>query len=200
MPMAFRLPPALLQDCPCEKRGGGAGNAGACARGDTPSLRRGAERLRREGRIAAGQVLDKSSRQHMNRRSPVSNKCGTHTWIIVFWQCMSPKGNNIPAPWRRRSDKDPGQHDQYEDRIQGDHVSQSARSASAGDQLNSKLKVTNSRTAATPLTSRARATCISLNVWEHSYYLDLQSPARTLRTGSTKIPRLRLPKRNLKSA
>jgi Fe-Mn family superoxide dismutase len=106
----------------------------------------------------------------------VFNNAGQHWNHILFWQNLSPNGGGIPGKLAAKIDSDLGGVDKFKE----------AFKAAATTQFGSgwawlilgkdgKLAVTKTPNGSNPLATGEGRVLLSLDVWEHSYYLDFRN-------------------------
>jgi Fe-Mn family superoxide dismutase len=107
---------------------------------------------------------------------PVFNNAGQHWNHSFFWQCLSPTGGTIPAALEKRIIADLGSVAKFKEAFKaaavGEFGSGWAWLVLAG---NGKLVVTKTHDASNPLASGEGKALLTLDVWEHSYYLDFHN-------------------------
>ncbi|MCX5617376.1 superoxide dismutase [Bombella sp. TMW 2.2543] len=108
--------------------------------------------------------------------APVFNNAGQHWNHCIFWNCLSPKGGNIPGTLEKKLIEDFGSVDAFKAAFKQAATTQFG-SGWAWLVLGSdgKLKVTKTANAANPLSEDEGRALLGLDVWEHSYYLDFRN-------------------------
>lgn len=91
-----------------------------------------------------------------------------------YWLCLSPEKKEIPAALRERLETDFGSVEEFKSRFAAEATGHFA-SGWAWLVLNDdKLKITSYHDADTPV-AHGVAPLLTLDVWEHAYYLDYQN-------------------------
>jgi len=109
-------------------------------------------------------------------KAPVFNNAGQHWNHIIFWQCMSPNGGNIPGALEKKITEDLGGVTQFKDAFKAGGVGQFGSGwvwLVVGK--DGKLKVTRSPNGSNPLATGEGKVLLGCDVWEHSYYLDFRN-------------------------
>lgn len=98
------------------------------------------------------------------------------TWNHTFyWHCLSPEKKAMPGALKDRIEADFGSVEdflkQFKDEAVGHFASGWAWLVLDGD----KLEVTSFHDADSPIAHQAKKPLLTLDVWEHAYYLDYQN-------------------------
>ena len=174
--MAFELPPLPFDTNALAARRHVPGNAGAASRQAPPGLCHGAERLRREGPGAAGQVAGRDREGHRRTPGPVFNNAGQHWNHILFWKNLSPNGGKIPGKLQAKIDSDLGGTEKFKEDFKAAATTQFGSGwAWLVLGTDGKLKVTKTPNGSNPLATGEGHVLLALDVWEHSYYLDFRN-------------------------
>jgi superoxide dismutase, Fe-Mn family len=106
----------------------------------------------------------------------VFNNAGQHWNHSVFWECLSPSGGGIPGSLERKLIEDFGSVDKFKENFKTAAVSQFG-SGWAWLVLgkDGKLKITKTANAVTPLATGDGAVLLTIDVWEHAYYIDYRN-------------------------
>jgi superoxide dismutase, Fe-Mn family len=107
---------------------------------------------------------------------PVFNNAGQHWNHCVFWESLSTQGGRMPSALEKKVIADFGSVAKYQEEF---------KAASAG-QFGSgwvwlvlghdgKLKITKSSNASSPLATGEGRVLLTLDVWEHAYYVDFRN-------------------------
>jgi len=99
------------------------------------------------------------------------------TWNHTFyWHSLSPQGSDdIPAPLKEKIMADFGSIDACKAALAEAAVSQFASGWAWLVAANGRLKVIKTANADTPLTHEGVIALLTIDVWEHAYYLDYQN-------------------------
>jgi superoxide dismutase, Fe-Mn family len=107
---------------------------------------------------------------------PVFNNAGQHWNHSLFWQCLSPSGGTMPGVLEKRIVADFGSVAKFKEAFKAAAVGQFGSGWAwlvlAG---NDKLVVTKTPDASNPLATGEGKALLTLDVWEHSYYLDFHN-------------------------
>ena len=108
--------------------------------------------------------------------SAVFNNAGQHWNHSFFWTCLSPSGGTIPATLEKKSVTDFGSVAKFKETFKEAAVGQFG-SGWAWLVLgrDGKLKVTKSPDASNPLATGEGKALLTLDVWEHAYYVDFRN-------------------------
>jgi superoxide dismutase, Fe-Mn family len=123
-----------------------------------------------------GKSLDEIVLATAKTPGPVFNNAGQHWNHILFWQNLSATGGGIPGKLSAKIESDLGGVDKFKE----------AFKAAATTQFGSgwawlvlgkdgKLAVTKTPNGSNPLATGEGKVLLSLDVWEHSYYLDFRN-------------------------
>jgi Fe-Mn family superoxide dismutase len=106
----------------------------------------------------------------------VFNNAGQHWNHSFFWTCLSPTGGGIPGTLEKKIVADFGSvatfKEAFKDAAVGEFGSGWAWLVLSSD---GKLKVTKTSNAANPLATGEGRALLTLDVWEHAYYLDFRN-------------------------
>jgi len=106
----------------------------------------------------------------------VFNNAGQHWNHIVFWQCMSPDGGQIPTALEKKITEDLGGVHQFKEAFKAAGVGQFGSGwAWLVVGRDGKLKVTRTPNGSNPLATGEGKVLLGCDVWEHSYYLDFRN-------------------------
>jgi Fe-Mn family superoxide dismutase len=116
-------------------------------------------------------------RAHENEAlTPVFNNAGQHWNHCFFWRSLSPTGGGIPGDLAKRLTSDFGSVDQFKETFKKAAVSQFGSGwawlVAAPD---GRLQVIKTGNAASPLATGAGRALLTLDVWEHAYYVDFRN-------------------------
>jgi superoxide dismutase, Fe-Mn family len=107
---------------------------------------------------------------------PVFNNAGQHWNHSVFWESLSPTGGGIPGALEKKLTEDFGSVDKFKESFKaaatGQFGSGWAWLVLARD---GKLKITKTSNAGTPLATGEGKVLLTLDVWEHAYYVDFRN-------------------------
>jgi superoxide dismutase, Fe-Mn family len=108
--------------------------------------------------------------------TPVFDNAGQHWNHSFFWTCLSPSGGTMPGALAKKIIADFGSVAKFKETFKTAAVGQFG-SGWAWLVLGSdgKLKVTKSPDASNPLATGDGKALLTLDVWEHSYYLDFRN-------------------------
>jgi superoxide dismutase, Fe-Mn family len=106
----------------------------------------------------------------------VFNNAGQHWNHSVFWESLSAQGGRMPSALEKKIIADFGSVPKFQEEF---------KAASAGQfgsgwvwlvlAADGKLKVTKSANASSPLASGEGRALLTLDVWEHAYYVDFRN-------------------------
>jgi superoxide dismutase, Fe-Mn family len=116
----------------------------------------------------------------LSQRDPalqsVFNNAGQHWNHSVFWESLSAQGGRMPSALEKKVIADFGSVQKFQEEF---------KAASAGQfgsgwvwlvlAPDGKLKVTKSANASSPLASGEGRVLLTLDVWEHAYYVDFRN-------------------------
>ncbi len=104
------------------------------------------------------------------------NNAGQHFNHSFFWNSLSPDGGRMPSELKKKISRDFGSVDAFKKTFREAAVSQFG-SGWAWLVLgkNGKLKVTKSANAESPISKGDGAPLLTLDVWEHAYYIDFRN-------------------------
>jgi len=116
-------------------------------------------------------------RAHQNEAlTPVFNNAGQHWNHSFFWRSLSPAGGGIPGALAKRLTSDFGSVDQFKETFKKAAVSQFGSGwawlVAARD---GRLQVIKTGNAASPLATGEGRALLTLDVWEHAYYVDFRN-------------------------
>lgn len=107
---------------------------------------------------------------------PAFNNAGQHWNHSFFWNSLSPSGGNLPGKLEAKLIEDFGSVEAFKDSFKAAAVGQFGSGWAwlivAPD---GKLKTTKTANAASPLATGEGTPLLTLDVWEHSYYVDFQN-------------------------
>jgi len=108
--------------------------------------------------------------------APVFNNAGQHWNHSFFWNCLSPTGGTMPGKLEQKITNDLGSVEKFKEAFKTAAVGQFG-SGWAWLVLgkDGKLKVTKSPDAVNPVATGEGKALLTLDVWEHSYYLDFRN-------------------------
>jgi len=108
--------------------------------------------------------------------APVFNNAGQHWNHSFFWTCLSPSGGAMPGKLAQKIVTDFGSVEKFKETFKSAAVDQFGSGWAwlvlAHD---GKLKVTKSPDASNPLASGEGKALLTVDVWEHAYYLDFRN-------------------------
>lgn len=108
--------------------------------------------------------------------TPVFNNAGQHWNHSQFWESLSPKGGAIPPVLEKKLIEDFGSVDAFKTAFRQAAATQFGSGwAWLVLDADGKLQVTKTSNAASPLSESQGRTLLTLDVWEHSYYLDFRN-------------------------
>jgi superoxide dismutase, Fe-Mn family len=108
--------------------------------------------------------------------TPVFNNAGQHWNHSFFWTCLSPSGGAMPGKLEQKLVADFGSVGKFKETFKTAAVGQFGSGwawlvlASDG-----KLKVTKSPNASNPLATGEGKALLTVDVWEHAYYVDFRN-------------------------
>jgi len=106
----------------------------------------------------------------------VFNNAGQHWNHSFFWLCLSPSGGAMPGTLEKKIIADFGSVAKFKESFKEAAVTEFGSGWAwlvlAGD---GKLKVTKTSNAADPLASGEGKALLTLDVWEHAYYVDFRN-------------------------
>jgi len=108
--------------------------------------------------------------------TPVFNDAGQHWNHSFFWTCLSPSGGAMPGGLEKKIIADFGSVAKFKETFKSAAVGQFGSGWAwlvAGK--DGKLKVTKSPDASSPLATGEGKALLTLDVWEHAYYLDFRN-------------------------
>jgi Fe-Mn family superoxide dismutase len=113
---------------------------------------------------------------HNDSLTPVFNNAGQHWNHSFFWHCLSPSGGGLPGSLQRKIVADFGSIEKFKESFKTAAVGQFGSGwAWLIVDRQGKLKVTHSADASNPLASGEGVSLLTLDVWEHAYYLDFRN-------------------------
>lgn len=93
-----------------------------------------------------------------------------------YWRSMKPKGGGAPTgDIAKAIDKDFGSYDDFKKSFSEKGAGQFGSGWAWLVLANGKLETRNTLNAETPLTDEAATPLLTMDVWEHAYYLDYQN-------------------------
>jgi Fe-Mn family superoxide dismutase len=108
--------------------------------------------------------------------TPVFNNAGQHWNHSFFWNCLSPTGGMMPGKLEQKIINDFGSVEKFKETFKtaavGEFGSGWAWLVLGTD---GKLKVTKTANAANPLASGEGKALLTVDVWEHAYYVDFRN-------------------------
>jgi superoxide dismutase, Fe-Mn family len=108
--------------------------------------------------------------------APVFNNAGQHWNHCFFWTCLSPSGGAMPGNLQKKIVADFGSVGKFKETFKTAAVSQFGSGwAWLVLGTDGKLKVTHSPDASSPLASGQGTAILTVDVWEHAYYLDFRN-------------------------
>jgi len=120
--------------------------------------------------LSLGEIVQKSWRKD----SEVFNNAGQHWNHSFFWQCLTPDGGGQPTgDLKRQIEKDFGDVAAFQKEFADKAVKQFGSGWAWLVLDGQTLRVVTTSNADSPLTTPQRA-LLTLDVWEHAYYLDYQ--------------------------
>ena len=110
-----------------------------------------------------------------NNLVPVFNNAGQHWNHSFFWNSLSPKGGVIPGKLEAKIVEDFGSVDAFKDSFKAASVGQFGSGWAWLVLKGGKLEIRKTPNAETPLTEAGVTPLLTMDVWEHAYYLDYQN-------------------------
>jgi superoxide dismutase, Fe-Mn family len=106
----------------------------------------------------------------------VFNNAGQHWNHSFFWLCLSPAGGTIPATLEKKIVADFGSVAKFKETFKEAAVGQFGSGwAWLVLTRDGKLKVTKTADASSPLATGEGKALLTLDVWEHAYYVDYRN-------------------------
>ena len=108
--------------------------------------------------------------------APAFNNAGQHWNHRFFWNSLSPEGGRLPGKLEAKIVEDFGSVDAFKDSFKTAAVGQFGSGWAwlvLGD--DGKLKTAKTANAASPLSTGEGKALLTLDVWEHSYYVDFRN-------------------------
>ena len=108
--------------------------------------------------------------------TPVFNNAGQHWNHSFFWNCLSPEGGGIPGDLEKKLVADFGSVEKFKETFKAAAVGQFG-SGWAWLVLgkDGRLKVSKTANAGLPLATGEGKALLTIDVWEHAYYLDFRN-------------------------
>lgn len=108
--------------------------------------------------------------------TPVFNNAGQHWNHSFFWNCLSPEGGAIPGDLEKKLVADFGSVEKFKEAFKAAAVGQFG-SGWAWLVLgkDGRLKVSKTANAGLPLATGEGKALLTMDVWEHAYYLDFRN-------------------------
>ena len=108
--------------------------------------------------------------------TPVFNNAGQHWNHSFFWNCLSPEGGGMPGDLEKKLVADFGSVDKFKETFKAAAVGQFG-SGWAWLVLgkDGRLKVSKTANAALPLATGEGKALLTIDVWEHAYYIDFRN-------------------------
>jgi Fe-Mn family superoxide dismutase len=108
--------------------------------------------------------------------TPVFNNAGQHWNHSFFWNCLSPEGGRIPGDLEKKLIADFGSVEKFKETFKAAAVGQFG-SGWAWLVLgkDGRLKVSKTANAGLPLATGEGKALLTIDVWEHAYYLDFRN-------------------------
>ncbi|HET9107400.1 MAG TPA: superoxide dismutase [Steroidobacteraceae bacterium] len=108
--------------------------------------------------------------------TPVFNNAGQHWNHSFFWNCLSPEGGRIPGDLEKKLVADFGSVEKFKETFKAAAVGQFG-SGWAWLVLgkDGRLKVSKTANAGLPLATGEGKALLTIDVWEHAYYLDFRN-------------------------
>eukprot|EP00698_Gefionella_okellyi_P025820 TRINITY_DN95_c0_g1_i2.p1 TRINITY_DN95_c0_g1~~TRINITY_DN95_c0_g1_i2.p1 ORF type:complete len:219 (-),score=43.35 TRINITY_DN95_c0_g1_i2:195-851(-) len=106
----------------------------------------------------------------------IFNNASQHFNHCFFWDCMIPSGTTVPQTLKEKIEADFGSLEKFQDKF----TATAATLFGSGwvwltqNRRNKKLDIVATKNAGSPLTQNLYP-LLTLDVWEHSYYLDHQN-------------------------
>ena len=134
------------------------------------------------GMVEGTDLASKSLEDVIRATAGVADKAGVFNnaaqiWNHTFyWQSMRPNGGGAPAgPLAEMIDRDFGSFDAFKDAFAKAGATQFGSGWAWLVYANGKLEVRKTLNAETPLTEAGVTPLLTMDVWEHAYYLDFQN-------------------------
>ena len=134
--------------------------------------------VKKTNELIAGTPLEKKSLEEVvlaakkEGKQKLFNQAAQHWNHSFFWQCLSPKGGKPAASLKRRLDEVDGGFEESFAKLAKDNFGSGWTWLVLG--RDGKLAVKNTSNADNPLANGETA-LLTLDVWEHAYYLDYQN-------------------------
>ena len=123
-----------------------------------------------------GKSLDEIVTSTAKAGGPVFNNAGQHWNHSVFWESLSPTGGGIPSSLEKKLGEDFGSVDKFKENFKSAAVSQFGSGwAWLVLGTDGRLKVTKTSNAVTPLATGEGTVLLTIDVWEHAYYIDFRN-------------------------
>lgn len=107
---------------------------------------------------------------------PVFNNAGQHWNHSFFWNSLSPGGGAVPGNLEKKLVSDFGSVDKFKEQFKAAALGQFGSGWAwlilAPD---GKLKITKTANAGTPIATGEGKPLLTLDVWEHAYYVDFRN-------------------------
>lgn len=107
---------------------------------------------------------------------PVFNNAGQHWNHSFFWNSLSPSGGAVPGNLEKKLVSDFGSVDKFKEQFKAAALGQFGSGWAwlilAPD---GKLKITKTANAGTPIATGEGKPLLTLDVWEHAYYVDFRN-------------------------
>jgi superoxide dismutase, Fe-Mn family len=134
------------------------------------------------GMVEGTDLASKSLEDVIRATAGVADKAGVFNnaaqiWNHTFyWQSMRPNGGGAPTgPLAEMIDRDFGSFDAFKDAFAKAGATQFGSGWAWLVYANGKLEVRKTLNAETPLTEAGVTPLLTMDVWEHAYYLDFQN-------------------------
>lgn len=134
------------------------------------------------GMVEGTDLASKSLEDVIRATAGVADKAGVFNnaaqiWNHTFyWQSMRPNGGGAPTgPLAEMIDRDFGSFDAFKDAFAKAGATQFGSGWAWLVHANGKLEVRKTLNAETPLTEAGVTPLLTMDVWEHAYYLDFQN-------------------------
>lgn len=134
------------------------------------------------GMVEGTDLAPKSLEDVIRATAGVADKAGVFNnaaqiWNHTFyWQSMRPNGGGAPTgPLAEMIDRDFGSFDAFKDAFAKAGATQFGSGWAWLVYANGKLEVRKTLNAETPLTETGVTPLLTMDVWEHAYYLDFQN-------------------------
>lgn len=124
----------------------------------------------------ANSSLDEIVKKSYNKNNPVFNNAGQHWNHSFFWKSLSPQGGKIPGKLEKKIIEDFGSVDAFKEQFCKAGASQFG-SGWAWLVLTpqNKLAISKTPNAVNPMALNEGKALLTVDVWEHAYYLDYQN-------------------------